>query len=182
MQNVASPASPLALVMEHIRDVPDFPKPGVMFKDITPMLAHPQAFAACIEALCAPWRGRGIGAVCGIESRGFIFGAAMARALDAGFVPLRKAGKLPPPVMSIDYVLEYGTDRLEIGTQALEPGARTILVDDVLATGGTLEAGRRLVEQLGADVVGGSVVIELEALGGRGRWPAGLELHALVSG
>lgn len=92
MQNVASPASPLALVMEHIRDVPDFPKPGVMFKDITPMLAHPQAFAACIEALCAPWRGRGIAAVCGIESRGFIFGAAMARALDAGFVPLRKAG------------------------------------------------------------------------------------------
>jgi adenine phosphoribosyltransferase len=122
----------------------------------------------------------GIGAVCGIESRGFIFGAAMARALGAGFVPLRKAGKLPPPVVGVDYGLEYGLDRLEIGTRAVAPGERVVIVDDVLATGGTLEAARRLVERLGAEVVGASVVIELAGLNGRARWAAGAPLHVLI--
>ncbi|WP_448098721.1 adenine phosphoribosyltransferase [Luteibacter yeojuensis] len=167
-------------IFDLVRDVPDFPRPGIMFKDITPLLADASAFGACIDALCEPWRRQGVGAVCGIESRGFIFGAAMARALGAGFVPLRKSGKLPPPVVGVDYGLEYGMDRLEIGSQALAPGERVIVVDDVLATGGTLEAGRRLVERLGAEVVGASVVIELGGLNGRAKWPSPLPLHALM--
>jgi adenine phosphoribosyltransferase len=167
-------------IFDLVRDVPDFPRPGIMFKDITPLLADAAAFGACIDALCAPWRGLGVGAICGIESRGFIFGAAMARALDAGFVPLRKAGKLPPPIVGVDYGLEYGLDRLEIGTNALSPGERVIIVDDVLATGGTLEAGRRLVERLGAEVMGASVVIELGGLHGRARWSGPAPLHALT--
>ena len=168
-------------MLDLVRDVPDFPRPGIMFKDITPLLADAAAFGACIDALCEPWRGQGIGAVCGIESRGFIFGAAMAQALHAGFVPLRKSGKLPPPVVGVDYGLEYVMDRLEIGTGALAPGERVIVVDDVLATGGTLEAGRRLVERLGAQVLGASVVIELSGLNGRGKWPVELPLHTLVA-
>ncbi|WP_369926882.1 adenine phosphoribosyltransferase [Xanthomonas sp. NCPPB 2632] len=163
-----------------VRDVPDFPRPGIMFKDITPLLADAVAFAACIDALCAPWFGKDIGAVCGIESRGFIFGAAMARALDAGFVPVRKAGKLPPPVVGLDYGLEYGLDRLEIGAQAIAPGEKVIVVDDVLATGGTLEAARRLVERLGAEVCGASVVLELAGLNGRSRWAGDAPLYALI--
>jgi adenine phosphoribosyltransferase len=175
-------APALKALAELVRDVPDFPRPGIMFKDITPMLADAAAFAACVDALCAPWQGLGIGAVCGIESRGFIFGAAMARALNAGFVPLRKAGKLPPPIVGVDYGLEYGHDRLEIGTQALSPGERVIVVDDVLATGGTLEAARRLVERLGAEVLGASVVIELGGLHGRSKWLGQAPLHALIGG
>ena len=167
-------------ILDLVRDVPDFPRPGIMFKDITPLLAHPGAFGECIDAMCEPWRERGIGAVCGIESRGFIFGAAMARALGAGFVPLRKAGKLPPPVVGVDYGLEYGLDRLEIGTHALAPGEKVVVVDDVLATGGTLEAARRLVERLGAEVVGASVVIELAGLNGRSRWAGDVPLHVLI--
>jgi len=167
-------------ILDLVRDVPDFPRPGIMFKDITPLLAHPAAFGECIDAMCEPWRGQGIGAVCGIESRGFIFGAAMARALGAGFVPLRKAGKLPPPVVGVDYGLEYGLDRLEIGTHALAPGEKVVVVDDVLATGGTLEAARRLVERLGAEVVGASVVIELAGLNGRSRWAGDVPLHVLI--
>lgn len=168
-------------ILDLVRDVPDFPRPGIMFKDITPLLADATAFAACIDALCAPWRGQGIGAVCGIESRGFIFGAAMAQSLNAGFVPLRKAGKLPPPVVGMDYGLEYGLDRLEIGTRAIAPGERVLIVDDVLATGGTLDAGRRLVERLGAEVMGASVAIELAGLNGRARWGGTAPLHALVT-
>lgn len=170
----------MSFISDLVRDVPDFPRPGIMFKDITPLLADAVAFASCIDALCEPWRGQGIGAVCGIESRGFIFGAAMARALDAGFVPIRKAGKLPPPVVGLDYGLEYGMDRLEIGTQAVSPGEKVIVVDDVLATGGTLEAARRLVERLGAEVRGASVVIELAGLNGRAKWASAAPLHALI--
>jgi adenine phosphoribosyltransferase len=167
-------------ILDLVRDVPDFPRPGIVFKDITPLLADAAAFAECIDALCEPWRGHDIGAVCGIESRGFIFGAAMARALGAGFVPLRKAGKLPPPVVGVDYGLEYGLDRLEIGTHAVAPGEKVVVVDDVLATGGTLEAARRLVERLGAEVVGASVAIELGGLNGRARWPGEVPLHVLI--
>lgn len=163
-----------------IRDVPDFPKPGVVFKDIGPLLADPAGFAACVTALAAPWKDTPLDAVCGIESRGFIFGAAMALAMGTGFVALRKVGKLPPPTLGIDYDLEYGSARLEIGAQGLAPGARVLLVDDVLATGGTLDAGRRLLEQAGAVVVGAGVVIEIDALRGRMRWPDAIELRALL--
>lgn len=163
-----------------IRDVPDFPKPGVVFKDIGPLLADPAGFAACVTALAAPWKDTPLDVVCGIESRGFIFGAAMALAMGTGFVALRKVGKLPPPTLGIDYDLEYGSARLEIGAQGLAPGARVLLVDDVLATGGTLDAGRRLLEQAGAVVVGAGVVIEIDALRGRMRWPDAIALRALL--
>jgi adenine phosphoribosyltransferase len=164
-----------------IRAVPDFPAPGVVFRDVTPLLADAAAFARCIEALAAPWREHGVQAVCGIESRGFIFGAALAQALGAGFVPLRKPGKLPPPVAAVDYRLEYGSDRLEVREDALRPGERALIVDDVLATGGTLAAAAALVRRLGADLLGAGVVIELPALGGRARWTAPAPLHALLA-
>lgn len=164
-----------------IRAVPDFPKPGVTFRDITPLLADAGGFARCIDALAAPWQGSAVQAVCGIESRGFIFGAALAQKLHAGFVPLRKPNKLPPPVVAVDYQLEYGVDRLEARNDALRPGERVLLVDDVLATGGTLAAARALVLKLGAHMVGASVVIELASLQGRERWQDGsAPLEALL--
>lgn len=163
-----------------VRAVPDFPKPGIVFRDITPLLANAGAFARCIDALAEPWLGQGVQAVCGIESRGFIFGAALAQKLKAGFVPLRKPGKLPPPVTGVDYELEYGSDRLEARTGALRPGERTLIVDDVLATGGTLAAARALVVELGAELAGAAVVIELDALGGRARWDRVTPLHSLL--
>lgn len=163
-----------------IRAVPDFPKPGIVFRDITPLLADAGSFARCIDALAEPWQGSGVQAVCGIESRGFIFGAALAQKLHAGFVPLRKPGKLPPPVVSVDYALEYGMDRLEARNDALHANERVLIVDDVLATGGTLDAACRLVDALGATLVGASVVIELAALQGRQRLPGGTHLHALL--
>ena len=163
-----------------VRHVPDFPRPGVGFKDITPLLADASSFSRCIDLLTAPWLNVGVDVICGIESRGFIFGAAMATRMGTGFVPLRKAGKLPPLTVGVDYALEYGTDRLEARVDALRPGQRVLVVDDVLATGGTLEAGRQLVENLGARVVGASVVIELSALAGRARWAAGAPLRTLL--
>jgi adenine phosphoribosyltransferase len=164
----------------YVRDVPDFPKPGVVFKDLTPLLADGGAFAICIDALASPWRARRIDAVCGIEARGFIFGAALAQALDAGFVPLRKAGKLPAQRIGVDYELEYGMARLEMHSDALEPGARVLVVDDVLATGGTMLAARELIEQLDAHLLGATVVIELEFLKGRSRWRGDVPLHSLL--
>jgi adenine phosphoribosyltransferase len=163
-----------------IRAVADFPKPGVTFRDVTPLLADAGGFARCIDALAEPWQGSEVQAVCGIESRGFIFGAALAQKLHAGFVPLRKPGKLPPPLVEVAYALEYGTDRLQARNDALRPGERTLIVDDVLATGGTLAAARELVGKLGANLVGASVLIELDALGGRSRWPVDVPLHALL--
>lgn len=163
-----------------IRAVPDFPQSGVLFRDVTPLLADAQGFADCIEALAEPWRDAGVQAVCGIEARGFIFGAALARALGAGFVPLRKPGKLPPPVLAMEYQLEYGSDRLEACSDALQPGTRVLLADDVLATGGTLAAAQALLASFGADVLGGSVLIELTALHGRERWIGNQPLHALL--
>lgn len=163
-----------------IRAVADFPKPGVTFRDVTPLLADAGGFARCIDAMAEPWQGSEVQAVCGIESRGFIFGAALAQKLHAGFVPLRKPGKLPPPLVEVDYALEYDTDRLQARNDALRPGERTLIVDDVLATGGTLAAARELVGKLGANLVGASVLIELDALGGRSRWPQGVPLQALL--
>ena len=163
-----------------IRAVPDFPTPGVMFRDVTPLLADAGGFARCIDALAEPWQGSGVQAVCGIEARGFIFGAALAQKLHAGFVPLRKPGKLPPPVMAVEYQLEYGSDRLEAQSDALRPGERALLVDDVLATGGTLAAARALIDSLGGELVGACVVIELLALQGRARWQGKVPLHSLL--
>lgn len=163
-----------------IRDVPDFPKPGVLFKDITPLLADARAFADCVDALAAPWRDARLDAVCGIESRGFIFAAALARELDVGFVPLRKAGKLPAVTVGVDFQLEYGSARLEVHADALTGGARVLLVDDVLATGGTLAAARSLLDKLGAQMLGAAVVVELDFLDGRAHWPADVPLYALL--
>ncbi len=150
-----------------IRDVPDFPKPGILFKDITPLLQNPALFKSSIERLAGPFRGKGITHVASVESRGFIFGAPVAYLLSAGYVPIRKKGKLPGKTIAHTYDLEYGTDTLEVHADALEPGARVLLIDDVLATGGTAEACCQLIKKLKAQVCGFSFVIELEFLKGR---------------
>jgi adenine phosphoribosyltransferase len=152
---------------ELIRDVPDFPKPGVLFKDFTPLLANPAALALAVELMANPYRGTGVELVVGAESRGFIFGTAIAQALSAGFVPIRKPGKLPRSVHGVDYALEYGRDRLELHSDALDKGQRVLLVDDLLATGGTLEACATLVQMSKAALAGITVLIELESFGGR---------------
>lgn len=149
-----------------IRDVPDFPKPGVVFKDITPVLADPRLFGQVVEAMAEPWRALGITHVVGIESRGFILGAPVALALGAGFVPIRKPGKLPFATRFEEYALEYGTDRLEVHVDACDSGARVLIVDDVLATGGTAAAACRLVEAVGGEVMGLSFLLALGFLGG----------------
>jgi adenine phosphoribosyltransferase len=164
-----------------IRDVPDFPSPGIAFKDITPLLANADGFDACVKAMAEPWRDAGVQAICAMESRGFIFGAALAPLLGAGFVPLRKPGKLPAATVGVDYALEYGSDRLEAHADAIAPGTRVLIVDDVLATGGTLAAAHALVERLGGHVVGAGMVLELAFLEGRRRWPQALPLHAVLS-
>ena len=161
-----------------IRDVPDFPKPGIVFKDIMPMLADAQAFASAIDALAAPWRDARIEDVLCMEARGFLLGAPVARALGAGVVPVRKPGKLPGPVLEARYALEYGEDALQVQADALAPGARVLLVDDVLATGGTLAAALSLADGLAAEIVGASVLMELAFLGGRARWNGTAPLHA----
>ena len=163
-----------------IRDVADFPRPGVVFKDLTPLLADAAAFAASADALVAPFREARIDRVCAIEARGFIFGAAVALRLGCGFVPLRKPGKLPHARRGVDYALEYGTDRLEMHVDALVPGLRVLLVDDVLATGGTLAAAAWLVEESGAELAGAAVVVELSALRGRTRWERVAPLHSVL--
>lgn len=152
-----------------IRDIPDFPKPGILFRDVTPLLGNGPAFRACIRQLCerlAPSRPQ---AIAGIESRGFIFGAAVAADLGVGFVPIRKPGKLPWKTRKESYALEYGTDAVEVHADAVAPGTRVALVDDLLATGGTAGAAIKLLQGLGADVVAAAFVIELSFLQGRAR-------------
>jgi len=163
-----------------IRDVPDFPKPGIVFKDFTPLLADPSALALAVELMVNPFRGKGVDLILGAESRGFIFGTAIAQALSAGFVPIRKAGKLPRDVHHVEYELEYGVDRLEIHTGDIPQGARVLLVDDLLATGGTLRASQELAKMAGANVIGATVLIELLALRGRDRVPSIDPLHAVL--
>jgi len=162
-----------------IRDVPDFPKPGIVFKDITPILSEPALFKETVEALARPFREDRISKVLGIESRGFLFGPPLAFQLGAGFVPARKPGKLPRETVRETYALEYGSDSLEIHRDAFQAGERVLVVDDLLATGGTAAAAVRLAETLGAEVVGVAFVIELEFLGGRAKLP-GRRIHALV--
>ena len=152
-----------------IRDVPDFPKKGIVFKDITPLLADAAGLSLAVEYLTQPFRSARIDKVVGAESRGFIFGTAVARNLSAGFVPIRKPGKLPCPTLSEDYELEYGTDQLEIHKDAIKPGDRILMVDDLLATGGTIAACCRLIESLGGEIAGVVFLIELAFLNGRQR-------------
>ncbi len=152
-----------------IRDVPDFPKPGILFRDITPLLANPVAFRKAIELLAEPFRDKGIEAVVAAEARGFIFAAPLALELSAGFVPVRKPGKLPFDTHAFHYELEYGTDTLEIHIDGVRPGQRVLLVDDLLATGGTMEACCRLLARCGAEIEACAFLIELVSLGGARR-------------
>ena len=150
-----------------VRRVPDFPKPGIVFRDITPLLGDPAAYREVVGAMAAHWHGAGCTHVVGIESRGFLFGAPMALELGLPFVPVRKPGKLPHAVEREEYALEYGTDALEMHADAMPRGARVLVVDDVLATGGTASATARLVQRVGGEVAGFAFLLELRALGGR---------------
>jgi adenine phosphoribosyltransferase len=153
----------------HIRPIPDFPKPGILFRDITPLLADAAAFAAAIEALAAPWRDVDIAAIAAVEARGFLFAGPLALALGVGVIPVRKPGKLPADTISHEYDLEYGRDRLEMHRDVLALGSGVLVVDDVLATGGTAAACMRLVEAAGGRVVGATFLVEIAPLGGRER-------------
>lgn len=156
-------------LVRFIRDIPGFPKPGILFRDITPLLQDPACLSLAVEFLTQPYRDKHIDIVVGAESRGFIFGTAVARNLSAGFVPIRKPGKLPAEKRSMTYELEYGTDTLEIHADAVKPGQRVLMVDDLLATGGTMRACCDLVEQIGGSIVGVAFLIELAGLAGRAK-------------
>lgn len=164
-----------------IRDIPGFPAPEVVFKDITPVLGSEQALRASVEMIAEPFQGTGVTAVAGIEARGFVLAPPVALALGAGFVPLRKQGKLPYRTRSEEYQLEYGVDVLEIHEDAVGPGDRVLLVDDVIATGGTAGAAARLIKGLGAELAGMGVLIELAFLGGREALDPDVGLHAVVA-
>ena len=170
--------------MEHlkalIRDVPDFPMQGILFRDVTPLLRDPRGLAQVVDALAERYRGQGVDAVAGIESRGFLFGAPLAVALGIGFVPIRKLGKLPAEKISREYALEYGTNSLEVHRDAVRAGERVLLMDDLLATGGTARAAAELLEELGARVVEAAFVIELAFLNGR-KTLDGRSVHALLT-
>lgn len=163
----------------HIRDIPDFPQPGIVFKDITPLVRNPATLRLAVHQLLQPFLGQDITAVAGMEARGFIFGSLVAWELGVGFVPLRKPGKLPYDVHSIAYDLEYGSASLEVHSDALKSGDKVLLVDDLLATGGTAHASCQLVEKLGAQVAGCAFVVELDFLDGREKL-ADYFVHSLV--
>jgi adenine phosphoribosyltransferase len=167
LESAVMPMSPE--LKKLIRDIPDFPKPGIVFRDITPLLANPSGLALAIELLANPFRGKNIDLVVGAESRGFIFGTAVACCLSAGFVVVRKPGKLPHKRVSMSYDLEYGKDTLEMHADAIVTGQRVLIVDDLLATGGTMQACTELVKKLGGDIVGIAVLIELVGLAGRDK-------------
>jgi adenine phosphoribosyltransferase len=168
-----------ARLQARIRAVPDFPKPGILFRDITPLLGDPATLRLAVDALAAPYQNQQIDHIVGIESRGFIFGVPLAYKLDIGFIPVRKIGKLPARTVSVEYALEYGTSAVEVHADAVQPGQRVVIVDDLLATGGTAAATVALMRQLGAQVIGLAFVIELAALGGRERLP-GQPIHTLI--
>ena len=161
-----------------IRDVPDWPEPGVVFKDITPLLADPKGLAWAVDRLYEPFAGKGIDLVAGIESRGFIFAVGVARALGAGFIPVRKPGKLPRPTLRREYELEYGSDAVEMHVDAAQAGHRVLVIDDVLATGGTMSATCELFAETGADVVAAAVLVELAFLDGAQR--VNVPLHSVL--
>jgi len=172
--------APSAWLQDYIRDVPDFPEPGIVFKDITPLLASPDALRYSVEALADHLIGADIDVVVGIDARGFIFGAPIACRIGCGFVPVRKKGKLPGDVTSVSYDLEYGSNCLELCTDAIPTGSRVAIIDDVLATGGTIAATIELCEKAGADVASASFLMELDFLGGRDRL-GDTDLHVLVN-
>lgn len=175
----------LEWLAEFVHDVPDFPEPGIVFKDISPLLANTDALRYAVDAIADPWVGGEIDAVVGIDARGFIFGAPVAYRLGCGFIPVRKPGKLPRETVGRDYALEYGTNRLEMHADSLQPGNRVVLIDDVLATGGTAAAAVSIIGDLGASVAGTSFLLELAALGGRERLadaaPGLADPHVLLS-
>ncbi|MEO0497655.1 MAG: adenine phosphoribosyltransferase [Pseudomonadota bacterium] len=154
-------------LISSIRNIPDYPKPGIMFRDITTLFGQPKAFRRAIDELVHPYAGTNVSQVVGIEARGFIMGGAMAHQLSTGFVPIRKKGKLPHETVSIAYSLEYGVDEMEMHKDALQPGDKVIVVDDLIATGGTATAACQLLQELGADIVAACFIIDLPDLGGR---------------
>ncbi len=164
----------------YIRSIPDWPKKGILFRDITPLLAAPEAFAAAVEGLCAGYRDESVQYVAAVEARGFIFGAAVAKELGVGFVPIRKAGKLPFKTQSISYDLEYGTDTLEVHSDAVRKAAKVLMVDDLLATGGTMAAACKLIEKIGGEIAGIVFLVELSELAGRSRLSQ-YKINALIS-
>jgi adenine phosphoribosyltransferase len=170
------------MLRESIRTIPDYPKPGIQFRDITTLLGNARAFRRAVDELVQPWSGTKIDKVAGIEARGFILGGAIAHQLSAGFIPVRKKGKLPHATVGIAYSLEYGLDEMEVHRDAVAPGERVILVDDLIATGGTAEAAVRLLRTIGADVVAACFVIDLPELGGAAKIEAlGVPVRTLVA-
>lgn len=170
------------MLIDHIRTIPDYPKPGIQFRDITTLLANPAAYRETIDQLAAPYLKSGIDRVVGIEARGFILGGALADRLHAGFVPVRKKGKLPHETLRVAYALEYGTDEIEIHRDAIAHGERVLLIDDLIATGGTALAAVELLHTLGATIVAAAFVIDLPELGGSEKLRArGIATHTLIS-
>ncbi|PZO82186.1 MAG: adenine phosphoribosyltransferase [Mesorhizobium amorphae] len=168
-------------LLKSIRTIPDYPKPGIQFRDITTLLGDARAFRRAVDALVQPYAGQKIDKVAGIEARGFILGGAVAHQLSAGFVPIRKKGKLPHDTVRIAYSLEYGVDEMEMHKDAIQPGERVMLVDDLIATGGTAEAASKLLQGIGADIVAACFVIDLPDLGGRAKLEAlGVDVHTLI--
>lgn len=167
-------------ISAHIRDINDFPIPGIVFKDITPVMKDPEALKVAIDGLCRPFQNENLTAVAGMEARGFIFGSLVAYQLGVGFIPLRKPGKLPYDVKSKSYELEYGRATLEVHADAVAPGQRILVIDDLLATGGTALASCELLEELGANIVSCAFMIELAALGGRQKL-GGRPVHSLLA-
>ena len=169
-------------LVEAIRNIPDYPKPGVMFRDITTLLGNARAFRRAVDELVHPYAGGKVDQVAGIEARGFIVGGAMAHQLSSGFVPIRKKGKLPHDTVRIAYSLEYGVDEMEMHRDAIVPGDKVILVDDLIATGGTAEAAVKLLQQMGADIVSACFIIDLPDLGGRRKLEAlGVNVRTLIA-
>jgi adenine phosphoribosyltransferase len=174
--------TPQKTVRDYIRTIPDFPHEGILFRDVTTLFGDPRGFRMAVDQLLAPYVGTRIDKVAGLEARGFVLGGAVAHQLSVGFVPVRKKGKLPGRTIAQDYKLEYGEATVEIHDDSLQPGERVLLVDDLLATGGTAEAGIRLIERLGAEVVGCAFVIDLPDLGGRKLLEGmGMDVHALTA-
>jgi adenine phosphoribosyltransferase len=166
-----------------VRSIPDYPKAGIMFRDVTTLIGHAEGFRAAVRRLAAPFEGLKVDAVAGIEARGFIMGGAVADRLGVGFVPIRKKGKLPWRAIGQDYKLEYGTDIIEMHEDAIQPGERVLIVDDLIATGGTAEAAVKLIRRLGGEVVGAAFVIDLPELGGMSRLVSdhSVRAHALIA-
>ena len=174
------PADATTRLMARIRDIPDFPQPGILFRDITPLLGDAATLRLSIDLLAAPYRSMAVDYVVGIESRGFLFGMPLAYELGTGFVPVRKVGKLPHKTLTAEYTLEYGASVVEVHADAIQPGQRVVVVDDLLATGGTAAATVKLMRQLGAEVVGIAFVIELASLAGRAKL-ADFNVQALIT-